>query len=794
MGKILVIAEKPSVGRDIAKAIGANDNHGGYMEGEKYIVSWAVGHLIGLKYPQEHDPMFKKWDLATLPLHFDISDSLKVLDASKDQFKVVKEQIAREDVDLIINAGDAGREGYLIQEWIYRMAGNKKPVRVLWASSLTAVEIKSKFADITKLKFSTEPEYKRLLAEAEARAEDDWLTGMNYSRALTLLKGGYGTVLSYGSCQAPLLHLLTKREDEIEAFKPSDYWQIKMQYDGFFGVLCNNKKKTVDFKDKKEATEIQTLLTGKSPATVKEYKISKKSKKAPLLFNLAELQKTMGSKYKYKPEETLEIAQALYEKHKVLSYPRTESRCISTEIYGEIQQHIDKCKFGAFKEFAEKAVVPATPQKPYVDDAKITDHYALIPTLADIGSIYPNLSERERNVLDAVISSFLAIFLPDYRYSSTEVIVEKEGYDFFSKGITVLDLGYKAVFRLESEKEKEEEEDLQKIPVLKIGQDMEYEKIELLTKTTKAPARYTVSSIISLMEKHGIGTAATRAEIIKKLERVNFISLEKSKYTATELGRKYILLLPASLKDVDKRKHFEEALADIGAGKITKDDFLTASLKEITKNIEDFKKDPGASVQKDEGGAVKCPFCKASMHKFDWGWGCPNYKTGCKGSLSGTHFGHELTEQEAVKLLAGKAVGPFTDLKKKDGDTFTASLRYDTESGRVVPKFTRKKKEDGSEAEESEVFSIPKGTVCPACGSPMVSASFGWKCSKYKESCTFALGTSICGYTLTKEDVVNICNKKETEVHSMTSSKTGKVFQARLFFSENEKKLQFKFA
>lgn len=395
MGKILVIAEKPSVGNDIAKVLGCSEKKDGYIEGSEYIVTWALGHLIGLKYPEEHEERFKSWKLEDLPFQFPISESLKVLPDTSKQFNTIKKLIHRNDVDSLINAGDAGREGYLIQEWIYRMAGNNKPVKVLWASSVTDEALRKAFADLKENR-----EFSSLLDEAEARAEGDHLLGINYSRALTLTKAS-GTVLSYGRCQTPLLNLVIQRDLEIENFKPEPYYQVEASYrKGFKGILISEDKKRLDFKERVAAEKVLADCAGKE-AEVVEYTTEDKSKKPPLLYDLATLQKAMGAAYGFTPDYTLSIAQSLYEKHKILSYPRTDSQYLSNDLYHEIKDHVLSCNFGIFRQFIDSIDLDSLKaEKRYFNDLKVTDHHALIPTInPETEHIYSGLAPDEKRYL-----------------------------------------------------------------------------------------------------------------------------------------------------------------------------------------------------------------------------------------------------------------------------------------------------------------------------------------------------------------------------------------------------------
>ena len=412
MGKILIVAEKPAAGRDIAKVVGAVENHTRYMEGENYIVTWAVGHLIGLKEPDEHDEKYKKWKLEDLPIFFDLSESLKVLPETKAQYRVIKELIHRNDVEMLINAGDAGREGYLIQEWIYRMAGCRLPKKVLWASSLTKAGIQTA---MNNLKDNDLPEFQGILREAEARAEGDYLLGYNYTRLLTLTKA-YELILSYGRCLTTLLQMVFLRDKAIREFRSEPYWNVEVTYaKGFKGSLTGDDGKAVRFFNKEEAEA--ALRSSKGSATVVDYTMEKKQEKAPLLYNLAKLQQEMGRRFKYSPDKTLEIAQALYEKHKILSYPRTDSQYLSTDVYDEIGEHLKSCRFGKFAALVDKIdLSDLQSDKSYFNDLKVTDHHALIPTINDgMEAAYASLTEEERQVFDAVVLSLIAVFYPPYQ-------------------------------------------------------------------------------------------------------------------------------------------------------------------------------------------------------------------------------------------------------------------------------------------------------------------------------------------------------------------------------------------
>lgn len=646
--KTLIIAEKPSVAKDISRLMGCEKRKQGYIEGDKYIVTWAVGHLIGLKYPEEHDPKYKKWELEDLPLTFDLADSLKVLPTTKEQFEVIKSLIAREDIDMIINAGDAGREGYLIQAWIYHMAGNKKPVKVLWASSITDGALKKAMENLKEDRL-----FHGLLQEAEARAEGDFFMGINYSRALSLK---YGRSLSYGRCQTPLLNLIVQRDREIENFRAAPYYQVEITYSkGFKGVLIENREKREAAKlpDKKLADQVINVCK-EACALVDEIEEGAKSKTPPLLYDLATLQKTMDARYGYSPEKTLEIAQKLYEERKILSYPRTDSRYLSSDLLPEIEEHISCCDFGRFTEIIkniepDRQVNPVHLKK-YVNDLKVTDHYALIPTSnSKMEEIYDLLSMEEKNVFDAIILSFLAIFYPAYVYIVTDIFVNCHNFLFHSQGTTIVQLGYKKILNMEPGEENAENEKLQLIPELLQGDVLTIDKLKRLDKATRPPAGYTASTLIGAMEKYNIGTSATRAEIIKNLQNPQreYIKLEGRKYKSTELGRSFIDIMPDQLRSPELTSQFEEKLKLINEGKILKKDFLKALEMEFRENLRSLD----GSVTGGNEDSLKCPACGRKIYAGKRNYYCSGYKEGCSFSISKEILGKSISEIQVKKLL-----------------------------------------------------------------------------------------------------------------------------------------------
>lgn len=687
--KTLIIAEKPAAGNDIARIVGATEDHKFYKENEHYIVSWAVGHLVGLQDPEDIDEKYKKWSVEHIPLPEPAG--LKVLESSSHQFYVLKKLIHREDVNLIINAGDAGREGLLIQNWIYKLAGNTHPVKLLWASSLTDEAIKTA---LNNLHDPAEPEFVNLFREAEARAIADQIYGYNYSRLMTCLFANPGTTLSYGACQTPLLNLIVRRDYEIGKFKPEPFWRIHVMYqDGFEGTEVDTEGKTVTYLDKQEAERVSSMCNNLK-AVVLEYKTEEKSVKAPALLNLAELQGIMGKKYGFTPDYTLELAQKLYETHKIISYPRTDSRYLSTDIYGEISQHVKSCNFGKYETFVGNVDCSTFPmEKAYFNNNKVTDHHALIPTINyKMAEIYDALSEDLRKCFDEVAVSFLAIFMPAYRYTSTQVIAAIGEVRLKSSGTTIIDKGFKRIYSILSETE-EKESDTQLLPVMKEGELLDVEHLALKEDKTKPPARYTPGNIIKLIQKYKLGTAATSANTIQTLINRGFVTLEKGKYVSTPLGRSFLAYVPDNLKSKDFRMSFEEELQRVNTGGISKEEFLASIREEIEKNIPLFKAKTGMKKIGESGVVGKCPICKRDVLSGKNTWYCSGYaaEPKCTFSLGKKICGKEFNNTFAEILLQGQKTPLVEGLKFKSGKIQNAYMYLD-EKGNLAFEFPKKAK------------------------------------------------------------------------------------------------------
>lgn len=452
------------------------------------------------------------------------------------------------------------------------MAGNKLPVDILWASSLTDEAVKTAFQNLHS---NQEEEFRNLLTEAETRSEADQKYGFNYTRMLTLLYANPGTVLSYGRCQTPLLNLIVLRDTAYETFKSEPFWQIETVYrKGFKGVLTDSETGKAFRSEKKEAAEaLMDALSGKT-GTVLEYKSEEKKEKAPKLLNLAELQTVMGKKYGFPPDKTLAIAQKLYETHKIMSYPRTDSQFLTNDLFNEIEEHLKSCDFGAFHEFIRKIDFDSiTMDRAYFNNNKVSDHHALIPTIQpDMEKRYEKLTEDERNCFHEVVCRLIAIFLPAYRYEAVQIKIGIDEKVFLSAGTTIKELGYKVINGFLSGKKNAETEtasELQILPRLQEGDSVTVDRLNLTEGKTKPPSRYTPGTIIQLMKKYRIGTSATSASIITTLLDRGFIKLEKANYLSTDLGRALIGMIPDELKSPNLTIQFEENLQRVNCGELS---------------------------------------------------------------------------------------------------------------------------------------------------------------------------------------------------------------------------------
>ena len=556
--KTLVVAEKPSVGRDIARVLKAGTRGEGCLSGERYIVTWAVGHLVSLMEPDELDERYARWNAADLPM-LPEKIPLKVLAPTQAQFAVVKQLMNSDEVSDIICATDAGREGELIFRYIYTMAGCKKPFGRLWISSMTDAAISAGFAEI-----KPSSEYEGLYASARCRSEADWLVGMNATRAFTLR---YGALLSVGRVQTPTLALIVKRDREIAAFTSEPYWELTVDYGGWKGTWFDRESKQSKIASEQRAKELADKVKHKN-AVVTEYKSDEKHVPPEKLYDLTTLQREANRKFGYNADKTLKLAQSLYETHKAITYPRTDSRYLPDDMKPKVAKTLELLP-EPYRAMVE-AVKPIKTSTRIYDNAKISDHHAIIPTDKRIDPA--RLSNDERNIYDLVVRRLIANHYPDYVYSALSVITECEGECFKTNADTPISLGWRALYKDDEKKKKTAET----IPLLAPGDSIKIVKTTVSQKKTTPPAHYTDDTLLKAMEDagktiedeelrekmkdSGLGTPATRAAIIQRLITVGYVIREKKNLLATEKGEKLIQVVPEEMSSALTTGKWERAL------------------------------------------------------------------------------------------------------------------------------------------------------------------------------------------------------------------------------------------
>jgi len=583
MGKILVLAEKPSVGRDIARVLNCTQNGNGCLIGQRYIVTWALGHLVTLADPEVYDKRFKNWNLEDLPMLPDKMDLVVIRETAK-QYGIVRNLLKQPDVDELVIATDAGREGELVARWIIEKAGFKKPVKRLWISSQTDKAIKEGFNDLKPSK-----EYDNLYKAAQCRAEADWLIGLNVTRALTCK---YNAQLSAGRVQTPTLAMIVQRENEIKNFIPKDYWIIEAKTNGFtlFWRDKNNGSTQLFNKDKAEA--VVSKLTGQI-AEVIDIRKESRSEPHPLAYDLTELQRDANKRFGYSAKQTLSIMQSLYERHKILTYPRTDSRHITTDIVPTLTDRLRGIAVGPYAGAVQNILKGRlTTTSRLVDNSKVTDHHAIIPTEQPVK--LSELSNEERNIFDLVAKRFIAVLSPPFQYEQTTVKVEAAGEQLFARGKTVKSLGWKAVYNdwSNSQADDTDEEREQSLPLLHRGDKLKLLSVKHIGKKTKPPARYTEATLLSAMEHpgkfvedealretldrtSGLGTPATRADIIEKLFNTFYIERKGKEIYPTAKGIQLVELAPEELRSPELTAKWEQQLYEISRGKVNPAAFMS---------------------------------------------------------------------------------------------------------------------------------------------------------------------------------------------------------------------------
>lgn len=616
MAKTLVLTEKPSVAKDIARVLGCKRSGNGCIVGDKYIVTWALGHLVTLADPEAYDDKYKSWRMEDLPM-LPGRMKLVVIGQTSKQFKAVSSLLSSAEVSDIVIATDAGREGELVARWIIQKANCRKPMRRLWISSQTDKAIKEGFASL-----KPSSQYDNLYRSAQCRAEADWLVGLNVTRALTCK---HNAQLSAGRVQTPTLAMIVRREEDILRFRPKDYFTVKADF-GEYTALYKDGKGQARFADAAAAKEVADSVRGKR-GVLSEVKKVYRFKAPPAAYDLTELQRDANKKYGYSAKQTLSLMQSLYETHKLLTYPRTDSRYITKDVAATLPERLRAIAIGPYKD-AASAVLRSKPiqTKYIVNDAKVTDHHAIIPTeqYVDLNK----LSREERHIYDLVVRRFIAVLSAPFEYDEVQVKITVGRYNFYTKGQSVKSAGWKALYDSSlADDDDDSEPDLaaQRLPALSQGAAAAVKEVRVCAGKTSPPARYTEATLLTAMENPasqvedgrlrdalktagGLGTPATRADIIEKLFNSFYIERRGREIFPTSKGRQLIGIVPPDLKSAELTAKWEQQLSLIAEGKANDRKFIE-EMRGYASSLVQAVKSSTAEYKHDNITREPCPQC-----------------------------------------------------------------------------------------------------------------------------------------------------------------------------------------
>jgi DNA topoisomerase-3 len=727
MSKTLVIAEKPSVGRDLVGVLpGAFTKGEGYLEGPEHVVTWAVGHLVALADPDEYDPKYKKWRMADLPI---VPSEFKLVvrdERSKKQMTVVRRQLSRDDIETVINACDAGREGELIFAYLYEKSGSRKPVQRLWLNSMTRRAIEAAFASLRPA-----AELATLEAAARSRSEADWIVGMNATRAATIrLRSSFDGAVSLGRVQTPTLAILARREEEIRAFEPEPYWTVDAAFDtvqngprayeGRYYAGTNPRLPTAD------AAKLVVDASRDVQGTITKLEKTERKERPPLLYDLTSLQRDANSRFGFSARRTLAAAQRLYEEHKALTYPRTNSRFLTGDMVSEIKP-IAKL-VGERSEYRPGADyvrgLDVLPLGRVVNDAKVTDHHAIIPTRAERHPV-DKMNEDDRRIYDLVVRRFLAVFHPEAVFENTRVETTVAGeYVFRTRGKVMLVPGWRGVYGegvggAESDDDDEGRE--QQLPKLERDEAVNVTDVAAEEKVTKPPRRYSEGALLAAMETagklvdeeelreamkdSGIGTPATRAAIIERLLQVAYIERDARALVVTEKGLNVVRLLDDHpLTSPGLTGDWENRLANIETGADSREAFMGDIVKfteETVGELDAKLKD----VRIPRANLGPCPVCGRDIMENRKGYSCWSREDpGCGFVIWKAKAGKQLNAPVARELIkTGATAKAVTGFKGRSGKSFRARLALQqNEEGKWRVEFNEPWARDGAKPPEAE--------------------------------------------------------------------------------------------
>ncbi len=723
MSKTLVIAEKPSVGRDVAKVLsGPFGKQEGFLEGPEHVITWAVGHLVQLAEPDEYDDRFKKWRMADLPI---VPDRFKLVirdERSKKQMNVIKRLLTRDDVTSVVNACDAGREGELIFAYLYEKAGARKPVKRLWLNSMTKDAIKQAFGGLREAS-----ELASLEAAARSRSEADWIVGMNATRAATIrLRSAFDGAVSLGRVQTPTLAILARREQEIRDFVPEAYWVVDAtfdpvsepagrSYEGRYHVGANPRLGSAD-----EASAVVAACQGQI-GEITKLATSEQKQRPPLLYDLTRLQSDASSRYGFTLRRTLAAAQRLYEEHTAITYPRTSSRYLPSDMIGEIKPIARLV--GERSEYADGARyvlgLDVLPLGRVINDEKVTDHHAIVPTRADHHPV-EKMSEDDRRIYDLVVRRFLAVFHPEAVFENTRVETTVADHVFRTRGKRILVPGWRAVYGETADVDERRDEDEgreQQLPRLEQGESATVTEIASQEKETQPPRRYSDGSLVTVMETagklvddeelreamkdSGIGTPATRAAIIERLIQVGYVERDGRAMVVTEKGMNVIRLLGEhALTSPGLTGEWEHRLAKIETGEDSREAFMGDIVRFTESTVGELDtKLKGVRIPRANLGP--CPVCGNDIVENRKGYSCWSREDpGCGFVIWKSKAGKQLPVSVARELIkTGRTAQPVSGFKGRSGRGFRARLALQqTEEGKWRVEFDEPWARDGAGA------------------------------------------------------------------------------------------------
>jgi DNA topoisomerase III len=810
MSKKLIIAEKPSVANDIAKALGGFDKHDDYLESDEFVLSSAVGHLLELHAPAEFEVKRGKWSFANLPVippHFE----LQPIERNEARLKLLLRLIKRKDVTSLINACDAGREGELIFRYIVQHAGSHKPVSRLWLQSMTPSAIRDGFEHLR-----TDKQMQPLADAAVCRSEADWLVGINGTRAMTAFnsKTGGFHLTTVGRVQTPTLAILVEREEKIKKFVSRDYWELHATFGAkagdYPGRWFDDKFKKVadgdpEFKaerlwDRKKAEAIRVNCEGKIGVATEEAKPS--SQLSPLLYDLTSLQREANGRFGFSAKTTLSIAQALYEKHKVLTYPRTDARALPEDYLDTVKSTLGMLSEGAYKKFAKEVLAKkwVKPNKRIFDNTKISDHFAIIPTL-----LAPkHLSEIEAKLYDLVVKRFLAVFFPAAEFLVTTRITTVENETFKTEGKVMVDAGWMAVYG----KDAQSDETGNLVPI-EAGENVKTRQVETRDNQTRPPARYSEATLLSAMEgagklvedeelreamaAKGLGTPATRAQIIEGLIFEKYVLREGRELVPTAKAFSLITLLRGlevtELSSPELTGDWEFKLSQMEHGKLDRAEFMKEIAKMTRHIVKQAKSHDSDTVPGDFTTLkVPCPRCGGEIKENYKKFQCQN----CDFSLWKIVAGRQFEIPEIEALISKRVVGPLQGFRSRIGRPFAAMIKLNDD---LTPEFDFG--QNANESDEPVDFSAQQTLGnCPKCGKRVFEHGMSYVCEAAvgpARSCDFRSGKIILQRPIERAQMEKLLATGKTDLLHKFISKKGRPFSAFLVRG-GDGKVGFEFA